>query len=244
MKIDVRGMYYRDLNDIIAGSEDKEIVLDNVGGQRYIGSALSKYNITINGTPGNALAAYMNDSTVTVNGSAQDAAGDTMNAGRVIIHGRCGDTCGYAMRGGEIYIRDDAGYRTGIHMKEYKQMKPVIVLGGCAGDFLGEYLAGGLIVVLGLGAEGSPVGMFCGTGMHGGVIYIRASEAPWDLPRQVKAEKAEEADLAVIRSYAENYCAYFGGEKPEWPLEKIMAADFLKLTPNSSSPYKQLYVNN
>jgi len=28
-------------------------------------------------------------------------------------------------------------------MKQYKEKKPVIVIGGTAGSFLGEYLAGG-----------------------------------------------------------------------------------------------------
>ena len=32
-----------------------------------------------------------------------------------------GDAVGYAMRGGKIYVRDHAGYRAGIHMKEYKK---------------------------------------------------------------------------------------------------------------------------
>ena len=35
-------------------------------------------------------------------------------------------------------------------MKAYRNSFPVIVIGGCTGDFLGEYMAGGLIVVLGL----------------------------------------------------------------------------------------------
>lgn len=239
MKIDAENVYYKDLNERIATSSDKNIVLENVCGQRYIGNALSKYNITINGTPGNGLSAYMNDSTVIVNGNAQDAAGDTMSAGRVIIHGRCGDTCGYAMRGGEIYIRDDTGYRTGIHMKEYKQMRPVIVVGGKAGDFLGEYLAGGVIVVLGLKCEGVPVGRFCGTGMHGGVIYLRCETAPWDMPKQVNVEKTTPEDMIKIKGFVDNYCDYFGGNSSE-----IMDSGFIKLTPNSKNPYKQLYTNN
>lgn len=34
-------------------------------------------------------------------------------------------------------------------MKEYKDKIPAIVVGGVAGSFLGEYQAGGVIVVLG-----------------------------------------------------------------------------------------------
>lgn len=239
MKIEALNMYYKDLNDIIAKSEDKTIEIDSVCGQRYIGCALKGYNITINGTPGNALAAYMDGSEIVVNGSAQDATGDTMNHGRVVVHGSCGDTCGYAMRGGEIFIRDNTGYRTGIHMKEYGDMVPTVIVGGKTGDFLGEYLAGGMILVLGIGAEGAPVGSFCGTGMHGGVIYIRSKEAPKGLPKQVKVESVNEADLARIKKYVVDYCSFFGGD-----VDKLMKSDFIKLLPNSKNPYKQLYIRN
>jgi len=40
-------------------------------------------------------------------------------------------------------------------------------------DYLGEYMAGGVIVVLGMNVKGVPVGSFVGTGMVGGRIYIR-----------------------------------------------------------------------
>lgn len=239
MKIETKGVYYRDLNETIAKSEDKVIELDNVCGQRYIGCGLRGYEITINGTPGNALASYMDDSNITVNGNAQDATGDTMNHGCVVVHGSCGDTCGYAMRGGEIFIRNNTGYRTGIHMKEYGDMKPVVIVGGKTGDFLGEYLAGGMVLVLAIGIEGVPVGSFCGTGMHGGVIYIRSSQVPVGLPKQVKVEQVNESDLAIIKKYTERYCGYFGGNS-----EEILRSDFIKLLPNSNNPYKELYTRN
>lgn len=86
-----------------------------------------------------------------------------MNDGAIIIHGNSGDTTGYAMRSGEIYVQGNAGYRVGIHMKSYQDMFPTIVIGGKVGDFLGEYQAGGIIIVLGIGVEGCPVGHFCGT---------------------------------------------------------------------------------
>ncbi|NLM50860.1 MAG: glutamate synthase, partial [Clostridiaceae bacterium] len=160
MKLNASNVSFKDLNYSIKASRDKEIIVDNVLGQRYIGSG-------------------------------QDATGDTMDSGSIIVYGNCGDTTGYAMRGGEIYIKGNAGYRVGIHMKEYADKIPVIVVGGKVGDFLGEYQAGGIIVVLGIGVEGIPVGAFCGTGMHGGKIYIRSSQIPVGLPKQVVAEKLE-----------------------------------------------------
>lgn len=68
-----------------------------------------------------------------------------MNEGDIIIHGNVGDACGYGMRGGRIFIEGDCGYRGGIHMKAYQEHFPVVVIGGKAGSFLGEYQAGGLI---------------------------------------------------------------------------------------------------
>jgi len=45
---------------------------------------------------------------------------------------------------------DDAGYRVAIHMKEYEDKRPIIVIGGTVQHFLGEYMAGGVLIVFGL----------------------------------------------------------------------------------------------
>ena len=54
------------------------------------------------------------------------------------------------MRGGRVHILKDVGYRVGIHMKSYNDNKPVLVAGGNAGDFFGEYMAGGVLILLGM----------------------------------------------------------------------------------------------
>ena len=170
----------------------------------------------------------------------KDATGDTMNGGEIIVHGSSGDATGYAMRGGSIYIERDAGYRCGIHMKEYQQKVPAIVIGGRCGSFLGEYQAGGTIVVLGIGWEDRcPVGNFCGTGMHGGRIYLRTTHLPPDLPAQVVVSQATEEDISHLRPLVEEYCRRFQVEK-----EPLLASHYYVLRPNTKNPYKQLYVNN
>ena len=144
------------------------------------------------------------------------------------------------MRGGAIFIEKDAGYRCGIHMKEYGDKVPKIVIGGRCGSFLGEYQAGGVILVLGLGFEDTcPVGNFCGTGMHGGKIFLRTGCLPPDLPTQVAARRAAEADKETIRPLVEEYCAHFGGDA-----QALLGGDYFLLTPNSQNPYRQLYVHN
>jgi glutamate synthase domain-containing protein 3 len=229
---------FKELNDRVRSTTD-DVLIDNCFGQRFIGSGAEGKTISINGTPGNALGAYLNGAVINVNGNAQDAVGDTMNDGKIIIHGNAGDALGYAMRGGCIYVKGNAGYRTGIHMKEYKDKKPVIVIGGKVGSFLGEYLAGGLIVVLGIGSDSAPVGYFTGTGMHGGRIFIRTNAELTSLPAQVTAEVASEEDLREIAPFVSEFASHF-----EMEAEKLTGDRFLVLKPNAKNPYKQLYTAN
>jgi glutamate synthase domain-containing protein 3 len=197
---------------------------------------MGKKTITINGTPGNALGAYLDGGTIIVNGNAQDATGDTMNDGKIVIHGSAGDALGYAMRGGSIFVRGDSGYRTGIHMKEYRDKIPTIVIGGKVGSFLGEYLAGGIIVVLGIGTDEMPVGNFTGTGMHGGRIFIRTERELQRLPSQVTEEIATEAELKEIEPLISEFAEHF-----ELKGENFLEDRFYVLKPNAKNPYKQLY---
>ncbi|MBU5451130.1 glutamate synthase [Acetivibrio sp. MSJd-27] len=239
MKIDASNMHFQILNEMVRQS-DKDVTIENCIGQRYIGSGQSGKHITINGTPGNALGAYLNGADITVWGNAQDATGDTMNEGAIVIHGSSGDATGYAMRGGKILVEGDAGYRAGIHMKSYQNKIPVLMIGGRAGSFLGEYQAGGIIIVLGLDGDGSaPVGNFCGTGMHGGKMYLRCRMLPKKLPGQIVAEKATEEDMAQIDAELDAFCRIFDKKK-----EEILAESFYVLTPNTKNPYKQLYTYN
>ena len=134
------------------GKKDAAITisLKNVIGQRYIGDGVKgNVKIKIYGVPGNDMAAFMDGPEIEVFGNAQDGVANTMNSGKIVVHGSSGDITGYSMRGGEIYIRDNVGWRSGIHMKSYLDKFPVIVIGGKAGNFLGEYMAGGIIIVLG-----------------------------------------------------------------------------------------------
>ena len=209
-------------------------------GVRYIGAGARAENgkIILDEVPGNALGAYLDGAVIEVHANTQDATGDTMNDGKIVVYGNTGDACGYAMRGGEILVRGSAGYRAGIHMKEYHEKRPIVCIGGAAGSFLGEYQAGGLIVVLGIGyEETSPVGSFCGTGMHGGKIFLRTEHLPSDLPAQVSSRRAE--DKSELAPVVRDYCAAFGGDA-----DAYLADTWYVLTPNSSNPYKQLYGND
>ena len=212
--------YYKQVNEKVreAAEKDDNITIENVIGQRYIGCGSSGKNITVHGTPGNGLGQYLNGSTLEVFGNAQEAVGDTMNEGDIIIHG-------------------NVGYRGGIHMKAYQEHFPVVVIGGKAGSFLGEYQAGGLILVLGIGQNGAyPVNNFCGTGMHGGKIVLRCDKAPTDLPRQVLVSEVSADDMTEFAPYIKEYAQLFGADA-----ENLLSQKYFVLTPNPEAGYKQLY---
>ena len=239
MLLDATDLDYAALNEEITHCGEK-VQICNCLGQRFIGAGLSGKDITVSGIPGNALGAYLNGAEITVHGNAQDAVGDTMNAGKIVIHGNIGDAAGYAMRGGEIFVQGNAGYRAGIHMKEYGKKVPVLVIGGCAGSFLGEYQAGGVIMVLGLNrGDRRIVHNFPCTGMHGGKLILRGDCADVTFPGQISTRAPTDAEHILIRKYVTEYCSLFGAV-----LEEVLHSPFTVVTPDSANPYKQMYVAN
>ncbi len=242
MEIDASRLTYRDLNRDLnraVAEGATHITIRNVNGQRYIGTNLHGHvTVKIHGTPGNDLGAFMNGPSLLVHGNGQDGIGNTMNDGEIVIHGHAGDALGLAARGGTILVRDGAGYRAGIHMKEYEGKGPIIVIGGGAQDFLGEYMAGGTLIVLGLTKRGSgwSRARFVGTGMHGGAILLRGRIDSHQLGREVGVAAPNEAERRLLEDAVTRYSAQFGTEPSE-----ILDADFVKLFPLYLRPYGRLY---
>ncbi|MDL1956287.1 MAG: hypothetical protein LWW95_04435 [Candidatus Desulfofervidus auxilii] len=240
LEVDAKGFDYKDLNRLIrkkVAEGERHFILRHVNGQRYVGAGIEeKIKIEIYGTPGQDLGTFMQGPEIVVYGNAQDGVGNTMDDGKIIVHGLAGDIVGYAMRGGRIHILGDVGYRAGIHMKGFDKKNPVIIIGGCAGGFLGEYMAGGIIIVLGFNKKGSIAGMCLGTGMHGGVIYVRGKVDTFYLGEGAVLKDIEEKDYKLLRKLLKEYCEDFSFE-----LEKIFDHPFQKIVPASSRPYGQLY---
>lgn len=240
-KIDASNLFYKNLNDAIrdtACNGTKKIELHNVFGQRYIGTRLrSPVEIEIFGTPGNDLGAFMDGHRIVVHGNAQDGVGNTMNSGEIIVHGCAGDILGMSMRGGRIFVRGDVGYRAAIHMKEYEEKKPVMVVGGTSQDFLGEYMAGGVVILLGLTLKNvTHRANFIGTGMHGGVIYIRGKVGGHQLGKEVGAVGIDESDREILKVHVGDFASCF-----KLNAEEIMQGEFTKLLPLSKRPYGRIY---
>lgn len=242
VKIDASGVYYRDLNarlrEVVSSGAQK-IELHNVHGQRYIGTDLDRpVEIEVFGTPGNDLGAFMHGPKIIVRGNAQDGCGNTLNEGEIIIHGHAGDIIGLSARGGKIFVREEVGYRAGIHMKEYQDKRPVLVIGGTAQDFLGEYMAGGILILLGLnlGSGGRHRVKFIGTGMHGGVIYLRGSVEDYQLGKEVGITELDENDLRLLQRFVNEFATHFG-----YDAQEILKHKFIKLFPRWLRPYGRLY---
>jgi len=241
--IDAAGMYYRDLNRRIrehVARGEREFLLENVNGQYYICDGITEpIRVTIHGVPGQDLGAFMSGPVIHVYGNGQDNIGNTMNAGKIVVHGHGGDVVGYGMRGGKIFIQGDVGYRVGIHMKGYLDQVPVLIVGGKAGDFFGEYMAGGVLILLGMTPDARPVhGDYLGTGMHGGTIYVRGEVDRRRLGKGVGVVPVTEEDRRFLEEQIREFSQDVGMDAAE-----ILSRPFTKLVPLSSRPYGSLYAS-
>ncbi len=178
------GRSHQSVNSEIAHrlkEDDSVTVVEDINGTRFIGMGFSfkdvpgTKKVIVNGYPGNCLANLNDGGTFEVFGNVADDLADTMTDGRVIVHGNAGDVAGQALQGGRIYVRGSVGNRAAIQMREFRERRPYFIVCETAGDYLGEYMAGGRVVVLNLSCCDRPVGNYIGTGMVGGKIFIRGN---------------------------------------------------------------------
>lgn len=239
LTINAKGLDFRTLNAKVRESVAKgytNITLINVLGQRFIADGIKNKDlrITINGVPGGDLGAFMDGPQIRVNGNADHAPGNTMTNGAIVIDGSAGDCVGHSMRGGTIIVKENVGYRVGIHMKQYQDQYPKIVIGGAARSFLGEYMAGGIILVLGRG-EDKAVDDYIGTGIHGGTIYIAGEIEERQLGIAASIRAFNEEDELVVKGLVDQYNANFGTDVD------VSSITFTKIQPISARPFSGLY---
>ena len=247
---------YRVLNEMIHNAADsgyKQINVTNVLGQRFIAACMEHKDVKIDifGTPGNDLGVFMDGPTIEVHGNCEDQTGNTLNSGTIIVHGNAWDVTGLAARGGKIFICGNGGYRIGIHMKAYLDMKPVVVYGGKVKEFFGEYMAGGVLVALGMQIENGnknphptvydtnpkeTVRGSLGTGIHGGIIYVRG-EVPKDcLGVGAVVLNIDTQDEKVLTPVIKEFCGHF-----KVPEKQVWEREFVKVVPASARPYGSYY---
>lgn len=237
--IDAQDLPYTVLNQAIrraVAEGARTLEIDHVLGQRFIADGLrGEVTLIIRGVPGGDLGMFMSGPTCIVHGNCEHAPGNTMDSGRIVIHGQAGDAVAHSMRGGAVFVRDDIGYRGGIHMKEYLDKRPILVVGGEARSFLGEDMAGGLILILnrenrGIRERG------IGSGIHGGEIYIRGTVEERSLGVGATLKPFGEPERQRIRPCIREFGTHF---EVEW--ETLAEEDFTRIGPASSRPFAVKY---
>lgn len=241
MRIDAREIHYTPLNQMIrraVADGVTNITIDNVLGQRFIADGLrgEGVTITVNGVPGGDLGMFMSGPTLIIHGNADHAPGNTMDRGCIVIHGSAGDAVGHSMRGGRVYVRDDIGYRGGIHMKQYMDKRPVLVVGGSARAFVGEYMAGGLLVVLGLSGIPPLSERGVGSGIHGGEIFVRGNVPDNILGVGAKQKPASDDEKHMIAPVVRDFAAKFAFDPTP-----LLASDYTRIVPASARPFANKY---
>jgi glutamate synthase domain-containing protein 3 len=94
------------------------------------------------------------------------------------------------------------------------------------------------MILLGLTlGEGEPhKARFIGTGMHGGVIYLRGSVEEHQLGKEVGVAELEDNDRQVLKQYVGEFAGHF-----DYDADEIMQRKFVKLFPRWLRPYGRLY---
>ena len=155
-------------------------------GQHGIGGRLWRagaeaIQIKISGHPGQRVGSMGFPNTfIEVLGPASDDVG-WLNAGaEIIVHGNAGNGCANAMAQGKISIAGNIGAR-GMTMTKHNPRfaPPELWVLGSAGDYFGEFMAGGIAVICGHEAQNADnvLGYRPFVGMVGGKVYFRGPHA-------------------------------------------------------------------
>jgi glutamate synthase domain-containing protein 3 len=124
-------------------------------------------------------------------------------------------------------------------------MRPVVVYGGKTKEFFGEYMSGGVLVALGMKIDGKKitevpddqvVGGSLGSGIHGGVIYVRGKVPEENLGVGATEFPFTEEDKKLLTPYFKQFSKYFNV-----PIKRIWERKITKIAPASSRPYASYY---
>ena len=143
-----------DLFEVDGGASDQITIRGDAARVKWIGRAMTRGRIVVDGNAGMHLGAYMSGGTIEVSGNGSDWVGAEMSGGLIRIGGSAGGQIGAAYRGSSTGMRDgtilvggSAGLEVGMRMK-----RGIIAVAGPVRDFAGLQMKGGTIV-LGSGAE-------------------------------------------------------------------------------------------
>ena len=213
-----------DFFEVEGGSSDQITVRGDAARVKWIGRAMTRGQITVDGNAGMHLGAYMSGGAIEVSGNASDWVGAEMSGGLIRIGGNAGGQIGAAYRGsnagmrdGTILIGGSAGLEVGMRMK-----RGMIAVGGPVRDFAGLQMKGGTIV-LGSGAE-----LRTGAWMMRGTI-IALQRVPL-LPTFAYA-------ATYVPGFLRIYSAYLGGFGVPLPCDEQQGT-YQRYTGDTSVPGK------
>ena len=188
VRVDSRILEERIQKAVADGCRHIEVTAE---GQHGIGGRLwrahdAPVKVDVLGTSGQRLGSMgFANTTVEVFGPASDDVG-WLNAGaKIIVHGNATNGVANAMAQGRVYIGGSIGAR-GMTMTKYNPRfePPELWVFGKVGDSFAEFMAGGIAVICGAGAEEEKnvLGYRPCVGMVGGKIFFRGRQEAYSKP--------------------------------------------------------------
>lgn len=176
-------------------------ILVHAYGQHGIGGRLWNTDgddvfVKVEGYPGQRAGAMGFPNTrIEIHGPASDDVG-WLNAGaNIVLHGNAANGCANAMAQGKIYVAGNIGSRGMTMTKQNPRFDPpeLWVLGS-AGDYFGEFMAGGIAVVCGVRPQNREniLGYRPFVGMVGGKVFFRGPHKGISEPDALIQEIQEE----------------------------------------------------
>jgi NADPH-dependent glutamate synthase beta subunit-like oxidoreductase/glutamate synthase domain-containing protein 3/NAD-dependent dihydropyrimidine dehydrogenase PreA subunit len=150
-------------------------------GGRLWGAGADPVQVRISGHPGQRVGSMGFPNTfIEVLGPASDDVG-WLNAGaEIVVHGNAGNGCANAMAQGTISVAGNIGAR-GMTMTKHNPRfaPPELWVLGSAGDYFGEFMAGGIAVICGHEPQNpdNVLGYRPFVGMVGGKVFFRGPHA-------------------------------------------------------------------
>jgi len=121
-------------------------------------------------------------------------------------------------------------------MKQYRDKRPVLVIGGIFRAFLGEYMAGGLILALGDSSQNPIRERGIGSGIHGGKIVIRGDVDEYYLGVGARKTPVPDNEKDEITPLIKEFAGYFGIDP-----QTLLDDTYVQITPSSSRPFANKY---
>src|SRR6266581_2105321 len=161
-----------------------------------------------------------------VNVNGQYFIGDGINRPITItVNGVPGNDLGAFLNGATIVVQDNGQDNIGNTMNAGK-----VIVHGHAGDVL---------ILLGMFSDEPDKpkhGFRFGTGMHGGVIFVRGTVDEAKLSQEVGVFELTKEDQAELQEYLKDYCRDF-----KLDFKEVMKEQFVKILPKSTRPYGNMY---